>query len=156
MRTASDRHTPGEIAVARVLSRSGRWIVLHGATLVSDGAHRAAVIVEPAHPERITPLLMAAYGLTERERDVTRLVLQGRPTAEIAGALVVSAHTVQQHLKHIFEKTGVRSRRELVGTIFFSHYEPRVRDNEARALVGSPARGGPLQPDAFSAASPSR
>ena len=38
-------------------------------------ARRVAVIVEPAHPARIAPLLMSAYGLTEREQDVTRLVL---------------------------------------------------------------------------------
>jgi DNA-binding CsgD family transcriptional regulator len=51
------------------------------------------VIVEAAHPARITPLLMAAYGLTEREQDVIRLVLQGDSTAQIATRLVVSPHT---------------------------------------------------------------
>jgi DNA-binding CsgD family transcriptional regulator len=132
-----------EVAFARVLSRSGRWIVLHGASLVSDGRRRIAVIVEPAYPARIAPLLMAAFGLTEREQEVTRRVLQGDSTAEIAQQLVVSPHTVQEHLKKIFEKTGVRSRRDLVGKVFFSHYEPRLRDNERRVTAGQPVRGGP-------------
>jgi DNA-binding CsgD family transcriptional regulator len=127
-----------------VLSSKGRWIVLHGAALVANGARRAAVIVEPAHPARISPLLMSAYGLTDREQDVTRLVLRGDSTAQIARELCVSVHTVQQHLKSVFEKTGVRSRRELVGKVFFAHYEPRVRDNERRAIDGQPVRGGPI------------
>jgi DNA-binding CsgD family transcriptional regulator len=143
LRTADGPNAPGEVAVARVLSRSGTWVVLHGAAIVADGARRVAVIVEPAHPARISPLLMSAYGLTEREQDVTRLVLQGESTAEIAERLVVSPHTVQQHLKRVFEKTGVRSRRDLVGKVFFTHYEPRVRDNERRMLVNQPLRGGP-------------
>ncbi len=144
LRTATDSDSPGEVAVARVLSRSGRWIVLHGASLVTDGRRRVAVIVEPAHPARIAPLLMAAYGLTEREQEVTRLVLQGNSTAQIAERLPLSPHTVQEHLKNIFEKTGVHSRRDLVGKVFFSHYEPRVRENEHRANDGQPVRGGPL------------
>jgi DNA-binding CsgD family transcriptional regulator len=145
LRTAEHADTPGEVALARVLTRTGRWIVLHGAALVASGARRVAVIIEPAHPARITSLLMAAYGLTEREQEVTRLVLQGNSTAEIAERLVVSAHTVQQHLKSVFEKTGVHSRRELVGKVFFAYYEPRVSDNEQRAVVGQPLRGGPLE-----------
>jgi DNA-binding CsgD family transcriptional regulator len=144
LRTAEHPDQPGEVAVARVLSRSGTWVVLHGAALVSGGAHRVAVIVEPAHPARIAPLLMSAYGLTEREQQVTRLVLQGNSTAEIAERLVVSTHTVQQHLKSIFDKTGVRSRRDLVGKVFFAHYEPRLRDNEHRAAQDQPLRGGPF------------
>lgn len=132
--------------MARVLARSGTWVVLHGAALVSGADRRIAVIVEPAHPARITPLLMGAYGLTARERDITRLVLQGGSTSQIAEELVVSPHTVQQHLKSIFDKTGVRSRRDLVGQVFFAYYEPRVRDNEQRALIDRPLRGGPAVP----------
>ena len=143
LRTAENADSPGDVALARVLSRAGRWIVLHGATLVTDGSRRVAVIIEPAQPARISSLLMSAYGLTDREQDVTRLVLQGNATAEIAGRLSVSPQTVQQHLKRIFDKTGVRSRRELVGKVFFTHYEPRVRDNEQRAITGLPLRGGP-------------
>jgi DNA-binding CsgD family transcriptional regulator len=144
LRTVEHPDEPGEIAVSRVLSRSGTWVVLHGAALVSAGSRRVAVIVEPAHPAHISPLLMSAYGLTEREEDVTRLVLQGNSTAEIAERLVLSPHTVQQHLKSVFDKTGVRSRRDLVGKVFFSHYEPRVRDNERRAIKFQPLRGRPV------------
>jgi DNA-binding CsgD family transcriptional regulator len=144
LRTADHPDQPGEVAVSRVLSRSGTWVVLHGASLVSSDTRRVAVIVEPAHPARIAPLLMSVYGLTEREQEVTRLVLQGNSTTEIAERLVVSAHTVQQHLKSVFDKTGVRSRRDLVGKVFFAHYEPRLRDNERRALQDQPLRGGPL------------
>jgi DNA-binding CsgD family transcriptional regulator len=129
--------------MARVLSRSGRWVVLHGAALLTGSERRVAVIVEPAHPARITSLLMSAYELTERERDVTRLVLQGSSTGDIAAELSVSPHTVQEHLKSIFDKTGVRSRRDLVGKVFFTHYEPRLRDNEKRILTDKPLRGGP-------------
>jgi DNA-binding CsgD family transcriptional regulator len=144
LRTAEYPDQPGDVAVARVLSRSGTWVVLHGASLVSDRSRRVAVIVEPAHPARISPLLMAAYGLTGREQDVTRLVLQGHSTRQIAEHLVVSPHTVQQHLKSVFDKTGVHSRRDLVGKVFFAHYEPRVRDNERRAAHALPLRGGPI------------
>jgi DNA-binding CsgD family transcriptional regulator len=143
LRSAGGRGVPSEIAVARVLSESGTWVVLHGATLVGAGVARVAVIVEPAHPARISPLLMSAYGLTEREQEIVRHVLRGESTNAIAEHLVVSPHTVQEHLKNIFEKTGVRSRRDLVGKVFFSHYEPRLRDNERRVVEEKPLRGGP-------------
>jgi DNA-binding CsgD family transcriptional regulator len=146
LRSLETADTAGEVAVARVRSETGQWMILHGAPLVRDGARRVAVIVERADPDRLAPLLMAAYELTEREKDVTRLVLQGETTSSAAAALFISPQTVQQHLKSIFGKTGVRSRRELVGKMFFAHYEPRVRDNERRAQVGRPFRGGPALP----------
>ena len=64
------------------------------------------VIVEPAHPACVSSLLMGPHGLSKREQDVTRLVLRGDSTAQIADGLCVSPHTVQQHLKSVFEKTG--------------------------------------------------
>jgi len=143
LRTVQGDDAPGEVAVSRVLSREGRWLVLHGAALVTKAA-RVAVIVEPADSIRITPLLMAAYGLTDREQEVTRLVLSGDSTRQIAQRLFLSPHTVQEHLKSVFEKSGVRSRRELVGKVFFTHYEPRLRDNERRAAADRPLRGGPM------------
>jgi DNA-binding CsgD family transcriptional regulator len=146
LRSLETADTAGEVAVARVRSETGQWMILHGAPLVRDGSRRVAVIVERADPDRLAPLLMAAYELTEREKDVTRLVLQGETTSSAASALFISPQTVQQHLKSIFDKTGVRSRRELVGKMFFAHYEPRVRDNERRAQAGRPFRGGPSRP----------
>jgi DNA-binding CsgD family transcriptional regulator len=145
LRAADNPREPGEIAVSRVRSRSGRWVVLHGTPLISGERRRVAVIVERGDSARISPLLMSAYGLTEREQEITRLVLQGNSTDEIAARLVLSPHTVQQHLKGVFDKTGVRSRRDLIGKVFFAHYEPRVRDNERRATGGRPLRGGPLE-----------
>ena len=76
--------------MARVLSRSGTMGGAARAALQSGAERRVAVIVEPAHPARITSLLMSAYELTERERDVTRLVLQGASTGEIAEELFVA------------------------------------------------------------------
>ncbi|MCC7380379.1 MAG: helix-turn-helix transcriptional regulator [Deltaproteobacteria bacterium] len=54
--------------------------------------------------------------------------MRGLSTKEIAQALAISPFTVQDHLKSIFEKTGVRTRGELVGHVFLEHYMPRWED----------------------------
>jgi DNA-binding CsgD family transcriptional regulator len=79
-------------------------------------------MIEDATPAETAPLIQESYGFSARESEITRLVVLGLSTAEIAQQLVISSHTVQDHLKSIFEKAGVRSRRALVARIFEQHY----------------------------------
>jgi DNA-binding CsgD family transcriptional regulator len=60
---------------------------------------------------------MLAHDLTSRERDVVTCVLDGRDTRAVSEQLFLSPHTVNDHLKSIFAKTGVRSRKELVAAL---------------------------------------
>jgi DNA-binding CsgD family transcriptional regulator len=101
-----------------------------------------AILLEEARAPELAPLIAEAYGFTERERRVTELVAQGFPTSEIAGRLHMSAYTVQDHLKSIFEKSGTGSRGELVARLFFGHYAPRLT-TWARAVVRQPGLEGP-------------
>jgi DNA-binding CsgD family transcriptional regulator len=111
---------------ARVRARSGRWLVIHGSrTRERDGRAGTAIIIEEAKPSEIAPLIVRAYGLSERETNITRLILQGLSTKEIAAEIHVSPYTIQDHLKSIFDKVGVRSRRELAARILDQHYMPR-------------------------------
>ena len=112
---------------ARVRTASGRWLALHASRLAGPGAlGQTAVILEMARPTEVAPLILQAYDLTEREAQVAQLVLQGLATDEIAARLSISSLTVQQHLKAVFDKTGVRSRRDLVAQIFTQQYLPRI------------------------------
>jgi two-component system, LuxR family, response regulator DctR len=56
-------------------------------------------------------------GLTERERDVMRLVIEGRPNKLIADALNISVRTVEVHRSRVFEKMNVKSAVELANAL---------------------------------------
>jgi DNA-binding CsgD family transcriptional regulator len=109
----------------RLHTASGQWLRVYASRLSRSGEQgQVAVIFEVAHPVEIAPLIMQAYQLTKREGEVTHLILQGCATTEIAATLHISSNTVQDHLKAIFEKVDVRSRRALTARIFAQQYQP--------------------------------
>ncbi|HWT25391.1 MAG TPA: helix-turn-helix transcriptional regulator [Solirubrobacteraceae bacterium] len=113
----------------RVRARTGRWLVLHASCLAgADGARGAtALVIEPAQASEIAPIIVEAHALSPREQEITELVARGVATAEIAGTLHLSVHTVRDHLKAVFEKVGVSSRGELVAKLFAEHYAAPLR-----------------------------
>ncbi|TDD49287.1 LuxR family transcriptional regulator [Kribbella antibiotica] len=121
---------PPQLPHVRLRTRSGQWVSVHAAPVRGpDGVTPdIAVTIENAGAAAIIPLVVAAYGLTERERSVVQQVLGGASTQEIAGRLIMSPYTVQDHLKAVFGKTGVSSRRELQSRIFFEHYTGRMEN----------------------------
>jgi DNA-binding CsgD family transcriptional regulator len=106
---------PARPVSVRARGSQGEWIILHGEPITgSDGRTQGiGVVIGPARPGTVLPVLAAAYGLTGREQEVVRAVFAGLSTREISARLHISAYTVQDHLKAIFAKTGVSSRGEL-------------------------------------------
>jgi DNA-binding CsgD family transcriptional regulator len=131
MMATRDQLGGGALPSAVVNAPSGNWLVLHGALLGDPASQGIAVFIQRAHPTLIAPLMLRAYGLTPREQEVTQLVLRGATTAQAAQRLVISPHTVTDHIKSIFEKTGARTRGELSATLFFGEHLPRIQHQVA-------------------------
>lgn len=118
---------PNLVPRTRLRTNSGHWLVLHASRLSGSNTQgQIAVIVEVARPVEIAPLIVQVYDLSRRESEIMQSVLHGHSTSEIAATLHISSNTVQDHLKAIFEKVGVRSRRELVGQLFAQQYQPHI------------------------------
>ncbi len=98
-------------------------LVIHGSTAkgIDDAV---AVIIEKPRAIDLTPAIVKAHGLTDRERQVTEGVLRGLVTKQIARQLGITEYTVQDHLKAIFAKVGVATRGELTYELFMRHYLP--------------------------------
>lgn len=116
--TASRAREQGAAARTRVYSLGRRYLGVTAERLPGKGPRGdVAVVVEPARPDEIAAAMLYAVPMTPRERSVAALVVQGRSTAEMAVALGISKWTVQDHLKVVFDRLGVRSRRELVSRL---------------------------------------
>lgn len=57
------------------------------------------------------------YGISRRERDVVQQVLNGKSNEDIENILFISKSTVKNHLYNVFQKTGVKSRSDLIHRI---------------------------------------
>jgi len=121
-----------------VRTHGGSWLLVNASCLrQADGRlGQTAVVVSPAKASEVAPLIVQAYELTPREVDVTRALARGLSTNEIAGVLHLSRYTVQDHLKSVYEKTGVSTRGELVAKMFADHHQPALD----AAIDGSYAR----------------
>jgi DNA-binding CsgD family transcriptional regulator len=102
---------------ARVHLSGGQWVTLRAARIGSSGPAAAgdiAVTIErTSGPER-AELFARACGLSARESELLGHLITGADTRELAQRMFLSGHTVQDHLKSIFAKTGTRTRRTLL------------------------------------------
>ena len=117
--TAARCVSPEGAKTARVRMRlsDGRWVVVEAARL--EGKDRGTLVsVRAAAPREVLDLVGRGHGLTARERALVSGVADGLDTRELAERMHISPLTVQQHLKSVFDKVGVRSRRELVAGLF--------------------------------------
>ena len=111
------RPTMHGAAATRVRTVGGTWITVQASPLKGPAGHQIAVILELANALELSSLVLAAHGLTPAQQRVAGRVLQGQSTRRIMDELHISSHTLQEHLRAVFEKFGIGSRRELVATL---------------------------------------
>lgn len=97
----------------------GRWLSAYGMALTD---RRTAVILTTATPAELLGPRVVGAGLSAREVEVTRLLCRGMSDNEIAAELVVSPHTVHDHVRSIRAKLGVRTRAAVVAQVFGDTY----------------------------------
>jgi DNA-binding CsgD family transcriptional regulator len=104
----------GRTSTARMRTTDGRWFLVSASVLGDAPTGDVAVVMQPAPSAAVLDNILRALGLTAREREVAALAQRGHSAKGIASTLMISPWTVQDHLKAIYEKTGVGSRAELV------------------------------------------
>jgi DNA-binding CsgD family transcriptional regulator len=102
--TAEARGALGDEAFTRAYA-AGRAMTLEQAV-----AEAIALVGSPVADEGTAAPQALRLGLTPREIDVLRLLVEGRSDREIAEALYISRHTAMKHVGNILGKLGVGSR----------------------------------------------
>ncbi|HEV7449821.1 MAG TPA: LuxR C-terminal-related transcriptional regulator [Pseudonocardiaceae bacterium] len=103
----------------RTRTPAGHWLTIHASPLTGMAVPTGtvAVTIQHAAPADVAALVFHAHGLTARERQLARLLLEGLPNTEIAQRLYISIYTVRDHVKAVLDKLGVHSKRELIASI---------------------------------------
>ena len=70
--------------------------------------------VAPSEIDTICSQIIAEFKLSEREGQILKLIARGNTVNNIANKLVISPHTVNTHIRHIYDKVGIHKRGELL------------------------------------------
>jgi ligand-binding sensor domain-containing protein/DNA-binding CsgD family transcriptional regulator len=106
------------------------WFLLLAAAFIASGVVIAVMIRKKIRSSSLATAesldgVIETYGLTAREQEILRLVLQGSSNKDIERKLFISASTVRNHIYNIYQKLGVRSRLELINRIAKNAREAR-------------------------------
>jgi DNA-binding CsgD family transcriptional regulator len=129
-------------ASTRVHLGDGFWLTLRAARLASDppesdsltpGTGGIVVTIEEASATERLDLFGRAVGLTAREYELLGWLATGSDTRAMARQMSLSEHTIQDHLKSIFTKTGSRDRVSVLSRALGTKGDPHERP---RGVVG--------------------
>jgi DNA-binding CsgD family transcriptional regulator len=110
-------------ARVRVHAADGSWWTVHGSVAdlqeepLESNRWQVTVVAQPATGAELANIMMRSFGLSPGERAVCELLVSGLSSKAIAARLCLSPYTVQDRLKVVFAKAGVRSRHELVARL---------------------------------------
>jgi DNA-binding CsgD family transcriptional regulator len=113
--------SPPDVVVGVAMNRAQRGFSAEDRELIElvrphlSQAFRDAQMRQDGDPLSTTRL--KALGLTDREAEVMRLVVEGRSATEVAEQLVISVHTARNHIANAYEKLGVRNRASAVAAL---------------------------------------
>jgi DNA-binding CsgD family transcriptional regulator len=118
---ASEQGVPVGEPWSRVHLGASRWVTAKAARMAetAPGGPETvepdiAVSIEPSTPTERTDLFARVHGLSGRETEVLTLLANGLSSHEVADRLVLSEHTVNDHVKAVLEKAGARTRQVLL------------------------------------------
>ncbi|WP_230990315.1 helix-turn-helix domain-containing protein [Rhodococcus oxybenzonivorans] len=113
---AEEQKVPVGPPWSRVHLGFGRWVTLRAARISPTGAGEGdiAVSIEASTPMERLEVFALAHGVTPRERQVLEQLAMGADSHTVAARLVVSEHTVNDHVKSLLAKTGSTGRNALL------------------------------------------
>ena len=112
-------------SAASELVHAIRSAYMHNPSLSPDVQNRLKRFISKKRKVQSLQGVEEDEGLTKRELDVMKLLMQGHSNKEIARRLIISERTVQTHLSNIFAKMSVASRTEAVLVALHDGWMPK-------------------------------